>query len=655
MTMRAMVGVAPASHGAEVFVDELSAEWLETDGLGGFASGTVSGIRTRRYHALFLVARRPPAERFVLVNGLEAHIVVHGERFALSSQRYSPDVVHPDGASRLVAFEREPWPSFSFALGNGLSVKQELCARAGSPLVVVAWTLSEPVVDATLELRPLLSVRGFHELTRENGLFRFDPECGRGWVTFRPYAELPSVCFGFDGVYRHEPSWYRSFFYEEEARRGLDAVEDLASPGSFRLGFAGRRAALILADSERSLGHDHTALELADQVLGEERARRALFASPLERAADQYLVTRGSGKTVIAGYPWFGDWGRDTFISLFGLCFATGRIEDAREILCQWAEAVSEGMTPNRFVDSGDTAEYNACDASLWFVVAVGELLERAELSASERALLTGAVRAIVDGYRRGTRHGIVMDPADGLIRAGEPGVQLTWMDAKVGDWVVTPRRGKPVEVQALWVAALGVAEKLDPSLAPLRARARASFETRFWNESRAALLDVVDVDGVAGAVDASLRPNQIFAVGGLPEVLLGPERARRVVDTVEAKLLTPLGLRSLERGDAAYISRYQGDLRARDAAYHQGTVWPWLAGPFVEAWVRVRGSTPEAKRLARERFLAPLREHLGHAGLGHVSEIADGDPPHAPRGCPFQAWSLAELLRLDRVVLGEV
>jgi predicted glycogen debranching enzyme len=261
-------------------------------------------------------------------------------------------------------------------------------------------------------------------------------------------------------------------------------------------------------------------------------------------------------------------------------------------------------------------------------------------------------VDAILEGYRAGTRHGIRAD-ADGLLAAGEAGVQLTWMDAKVGDWVVTPRIGKPVEVQALWANALAVGAAFDPKWSTLLERARASFAERFWNEDGGFLHDVVDVDHRPGSVDSTFRPNQVFAVGGLPVALLNGSRARAVVDAVEAELSTPLGLRSLDRRSTGYTPRYEGGVRERDGSYHQGTVWPWLAGAFVEAWVRVRGGTPEAKAAARERFLVPLLRHLDEAGVGHVSEIADAEAPHTPRGCPFQAWSVGEVLRLERVVLG--
>jgi predicted glycogen debranching enzyme len=385
-----------------------------------------------------------------------------------------------------------------------------------------------------------------------------------------------------------------------------------------------------------------------------ERTRRAAFASPLDRAADAYVVRRDAGLTIVAGYPWFGDWGRDTFIALRGLCLATGRIDDAGRMLDEWADLVAEGMIPNRLPDRGDQPEYNSVDASLWYAIAVAEYLalgSSASIPSRRVERLRGAVDAILDGYSRGTRHGICAD-ADGLLAAGEPGVQLTWMDSKIGDWVVTPRVGKPVEIQALWLNALAAASDWRPALRDRLELGLASFERRFWSAERGFLHDVVDVDHVPGMHDSTLRPNQILAIGGLPLPLVTGARARSIVDVVERELLTPLGLRSLGPREPAYVMRYEGGVRERDSSYHQGTVWPWLIGPFVEAWVRVHGADDRARSEAAARFLPALDEHRNRAGLGHISEIADAEPPHTPRGCPFQAWSLGEYLRFVRRVL---
>jgi predicted glycogen debranching enzyme len=637
-------------------------EWLEADGLGGFASGTVAGVRTRRYHALLLAATAPPTGRTVLVNGFDAWVETEGGRFAISSQRYLPDVVDPDGTSRIDGFTNEPWPHWSYRLADGTLVEQELFVPKGLPLVALLWRVHDRRVPATLTVRPFLSGRDYHSLHHENPDFRFDARRDGDVVSWQPYASVPGTVALASGGYFHEPHWYRRFLYDEERARGLDFAEDLGSPGYFRFDLARGEAVLLLAsDAAGAFAPDASAQAMLASLRDAERTRRQAFRSGLERAGDAYLVKRGSGRTIIAGYPWFADWGRDTFISIRGLGLATGRLEEARDIFQEWAHAVSEGMLHNRFPDRPDEQpDFNSVDAALWYVIAVHEYLQAAARAGISTACghcggrsgcLEKAVLDILSGYAKGTRHRIRMD-ADGLLSAGEPGVQLTWMDAKVGDWVVTPRIGKPVEVQALWINALGIGAELDGSWREPFERARRSFGERFWNEERSCLFDVVDADHHEGAVDASLRPNQIFAVGGLPMALLEGERARRVVDAVETHLLTPLGPRSLAPGETGYVPRYEGGVRERDGAYHQGTVWPWLLGAFVEAWVRVRGGTKEAREEARERFLPPLWQHLREAGLGHASEIADAEPPHTPRGCPFQAWSVAEAIRLERVVL---
>jgi predicted glycogen debranching enzyme len=627
----------------------LNGEWLEADGLGGFASGTVSGIRTRRYHALLLAATTPPTGRMVLVNGIEAWLETPGGRFALSAQRYAPDVVQPDGHLRIVDFRIDPWPTWTFLAEDGTEVTQEVVACHERGHVIVRWRRRAGSGPVQLMVRPLLSGRDYHALHHQNSGFDFAAEGTGARVLWRPYPGVPAISAVTDGSYRHDPVWYRNFQYDAERERGLGFTEDLASPGAFAWTLNGSAATLMLSAGEIDPDVDSGCL------IDLEARRRGRFASPLQRAAAAYVVRRGAGRTIVAGYPWFTDWGRDTFITLRGFMGLPGGLELARDILLAWAPAVSEGMVPNRFPDASEQPEYNAVDASLWYVIAAYELVQAARadgiaLAAAEQQRLQHAISQIVVGYRAGTRFGIRMD-ADGLLAAGVPGVQLTWMDAKVGDWVVTPRIGKPVEVQALWLNALRIAGSSWPEYCALYRHALASFQLRFWNEAAGGLYDVVDVDHVAGRNDPAVRPNQILAVGGLPYQVLVEPYARRVVDMVERRLLTPLGLRSLAPGEPGYAPHYGGGVPERDGAYHQGTAWPWLIGPFVEAWLRVRGDTAEAKREADQRFLSPLRDHLGVAGLGHVSEIADGDAPHRPGGCPFQAWSLGELLRASRLV----
>lgn len=634
-------------------------EWLETDGLGGFASGPVALARTRRYHALLLRTAGSPSDRFVLVNGLDAIVATPGGRVALSTQRYLPGVDAPDGAGRIAAFSRDPWPTWTFLLPDGRSVRQEIFVVRGEAATVVTWTLLGEAGGTRLEVRPFLSGRDPHSTHHENPGFRLDPERQGDLLWWHPYPGVPSIAVKTGGAYAHAPEWYRQFLYEAERARGLDDTEDLASPGVFSWDLADGPAVLILASpAPGEAGGDFQRLgsrALASRWRQAELRRRRGFPTPLHRAADDYIVRRGAGHTIIAGYPWFTDWGRDTFISLRGLCLAGGRLDTARSILLAWAGAVSEGMLPNFFPDGAARPEYNSVDASLWYVVAVHDYLEARShagqpVGQDEIIRLQAAVEAILFGYSQGTRYGIRAD-GDGLLFAGQPGVQLTWMDAKVGDWVVTPRIGKPVEVQALWINALQFGSRFSPAWGELAGRARESFREKFWNGELGCLHDVVDVDFQPGRVDSSVRPNQIFAVGGLPFPLLGGEDAAAVVRVVERELLTPLGLRTLNPGHPDYRPRYAGGVRERDGAYHQGTVWPWLIGPFVEAWLRVTGGSAGDRAEARARFLAPLLAHLEHAGLGHVAEVADGDAPHTPGGCPFQAWSLGELLRMERLL----
>jgi predicted glycogen debranching enzyme len=642
-----------------------SAEWIEADGRGGFASGTVSGARTRRYHALLLTATTPPAGRMVMVNGFDAWVETAQGAFAISSQRYAPDVVHPDGASRIESFTCDPWPRWRYRIADDLIIEQELFVPRGESSVMISWRIVAGIADAgpgspipatTLKVRPFLSGRDFHSTHHENGAFRFDPQQDGERVTWSLYDGVPAVTARGNGSYHHEPAWYRNFLYTEELARGLDATEDLASPGFFQFSLSHRPAVLLLSAEGDALNHLENIEARYAQVRQTEQCRRESFVSPLERAADAYLVKRGEGKTLIAGYPWFGDWGRDTFIALRGICIASGRLEDARDILVEWAGTVSQGMLPNRFPDHGEQPEFNSVDASLWYVIAVNDYLQAAQAHPGltedcHTEKLRAAVEAILAGYAAGTRFGIRADE-DGLLAAGEFGQQLTWMDARVDGREITPRIGKPVEIQALWLNALAIGAQFSARWQPLFEKGRAAFEARFWNEHAGYLADVIDCNHRAGEIDLTFRPNQIFAVGGLPLALLSDDRARRVVDAVEMLLLTPVGLRSLAPGERGYTAHYGGSVAQRDGSYHQGTVWPWLIGPFVEAWVRVRGGTAAAKEEARTRFLARFGRHLKEAGLGHVSEICDAEPPHTPRGCPFQAWSLGEILRLERSVL---
>jgi predicted glycogen debranching enzyme len=625
-----------------------SPEWLEPDGLGGFASGTAAGPRTRRYHALLLTATQPPTRRMVLVNGVEAWLERDTQTIPLTAERYAPDTLRPTPIPS--TFAASPWPRWTYMLPNATTLTFELFVAPNAVETVLRWH-APPGCPWRLHVRPLLSGRDQHALHHENPGFDFTPQTTNGSppfgnVSWRPYQGVPAIAALTNGTYTHAPHWYRNLLYTIERDRGMDHIEDLAAPGIFTFDLTQSPAVMILRPGDglatRPRAH-------AESLAEAERARRAALPGLEGRAAGAYFVDRGQGRTLLAGFPWFTDWGRDSFIALRGLALATGRLAEAEAILLEWSALVDHGMLPNRFPDDGGAPEFNSVDASLWFIVAVHDFLAAAPASATTTTRLTAACDAILTGYQTGTRYNVHADP-DGLIAAGQPGLQLTWMDAKCGDWVVTPRIGKPVEIQALWINALRIATAWSPRWSALADQATQTFLARFPNPA-GGLFDVIDEDHIPGRTNPQLRPNQIFAVGGLPHQILTGPPARALVDLVETQLLTPIGLRTLAPTDPAYRPHYAGDLASRDGAYHQGTAWPWLLGPFVEAWLRTRPNTQSSRLEAATRFLAPLEAHLSTFGLGHVCEVADGDPPHTPGGCPFQAWSVGEMIRVRAMV----
>jgi glycogen debranching enzyme len=595
-------------------------EWLETNGIGGFASSTEIGMNTRRYHGLLVAATHPPVGRMVLLSKFEEAVTVGGRRYELGVNRY-PGTVHPQGHRYLREFRREPCATFVYDL-EGIEVTKTVHMVYGENTTVVRYTSSAP---CTIELRPLLAFRDYHSTAHENGAIRAAVEVEPGMVKCSPYEGCPELYLGHDGAeVRATGEWYRNFEYAIEEERGLDFREDLFNPAVMVF----RDSATVVASTE-----PRTAT-VAFQPRPVAPGCDDPFLCALLRAADQFIVRRGEAKTVIAGYHWFSDWGRDTMIALPGLTLATGRFEDARGILRAFAANVDRGMLPNRFPDAGEAPEFNTADATLWFFEAIRAYVAYTGDVDFVRAELLDVLGEIVAWHEAGTRYGIRVD-SDGLLSAGEAGVQLTWMDSKIGDWVVTPRHGKPVEIQALWYNALRTMQTLtgDAQYACLANRARDSFIDKFWNESDGCLYDVVNGDDR----DASIRPNQILAVS-LFHSMLPDEMAGSVVDAVERHLLTPYGLRSLAPSDPQYRGRYSGDPVSRDSAYHQGTVWPWLMGPFVTAYRKVHGHSPD--------WTEPFRRFIEEDGCGQIPEVFDGDAPHRPGGCMAQAWSVAELLR---------
>ena len=573
--------------------------------------------------------------RWMLVNGVEAWIETERGSIALSSHQYLPGVVHPDGVSRIASFTADAAPAWSYRIGNTATVEHHIAHAPGHAATLLVWRLTGGA-PGRLRVRPLLSGRDWHTLHHANDAFRFDHSIVPGGYRWTPYGDVPPVIAHTSASYEHSPQWYRQFLYAEERNRGLEHVEDLASPGIFTWD-------LTPDASEATLALTTTAEWGGDVELPGPMA-------PSAKPEAAYFVRRGERDTIIAGYPWFTDWGRDTFISLPGLCIASGDLARAERILTSWCDVMSEGMMPNLFPSASHEPRFNSVDASLWFVIAVRELVDegarRGYHFKSRR--LTEACEEIIQAYAKGARHGIHLD-TDGLIAAGEKGVALTWMDAIVDGEPVTPRIGKPVEVQALWINALTFAASWNEKWYAVAERAKMSVATRFRNPATGSLYDVIDVDHVAGTLDARMRPNQIFAAGGLPVAIIDGKRALQIVEAVERELWTPVGLRSLAPSDPQYVGRADGPMAKRDRAYHQGTVWPWLTYAFLDAKARVTKQSPEQRLAMTKKYLRGLRAQLPTSGIGHVSEIFDGDAPHEPRGCPFQAWSMAALLRSSK------
>lgn len=638
-------------------------EWLETDGRGGYAAGTVSGANTRRYHGLLVVARRPPTDRIVLLSRLEETLITpSGDRYELAANHY-PGVIHPHGYRYLEEFRLDPWPIWQYRLG-GLLLTRELFLARTSGATVLRYRIEEG--EAALEVRPLVAGRDFHTLISENDVVSRSAAAEPGLVVYQPYPGIPPLFLSHGGgEWHHDRRWYHRTIYRRETERGLDDHEDLYNPGFLTSELrTGTTWTLACALGPVPVGEAEVwaAEEVRWRGEAAERGRRAGDDDPalaelgarLGLAASAFLVSRERDESIIAGYPWFTDWGRDAMISLPGLCLTTGRPEEAAAVLRAFAAHLRDGLIPNRFPDRGGSVpddHYNAADASLWFVEAVGALHD----TGWDVTEFWSAVREILRAYREGTRFGIRM-AEDTLITQGSPGLQLTWMDASVDGWVVTPRDGKAVEINALWYNALEraahLAKALGDDAAPyqdLAHRVRAAFRIFRYHEGNY-LYDRIDP---AGKPDATLRPNQLFAVS-LPHMAVGHGEAGGVVDVVEKRLLVPLGVRTLDPDSPGYRGHFEGSRLERDAAYHSGTAWPWLLGPFITAYLRVHG-TGEAARARVRRILEPVRAHLLEQGLGQIAEVVAGDPPHRPAGCFAQAWSCAELLRvLPMIAKGE-
>jgi predicted glycogen debranching enzyme len=646
-------------------------EWLVTNGIGGFASSTLSLMNTRRYHGLLFAALRPPVDRVAMVSKLDVTVVYGDAHFPLSTNEFADGTLAPQGFCHLESFRLEGLiPVWTWLLGD-VRLVQRIWMRHGENTTYVEFTRLGGIRSLRLKIEPLCTYRDYHWQPRGERGFAVDGTSNSVRIAAHDAAQPYSIVSANARI-EIRPQWHWNFRHREESARGLDDLEDLFRPALIELDLSAGQSESVILSAE---GHEPIP---AAGALAIERSREAdllrhfhavnatveaaLELAHIDRlalAADQFIAERRDsmgkprGKTVIAGYPWFSDWGRDTMIALPGLTLATGRPEIAASVLRTFARFVNQGMLPNRFPDAGEAPEYNTVDASLWFFVAVHAYLQ----DTGDRHFATeiySTLKDMLEWHLRGTRFGIHMDSADALLRAGEPGVQLTWMDAKVGDWVVTPRTGKAVEINALWFNAVSIlcdlARQFDHPVdradyAALAARIRVSFEREFWFEKGGYLYDVIDgpegeADETGRRRDQSLRPNQIFALS-LPFALLDGDKAKRTLEICAAELWTPVGLRSLAASDHRYVSRYGGGPLERDGAYHQGTVWTWLLGPFVTAHYRIH-----ADATAALEFLRAVPAHLREGCIGQISEIMDATPPFEPRGCFAQAWGVAEILR---------
>jgi predicted glycogen debranching enzyme len=657
------------------YVDELlSREWIVTNGLGGFASSSVANVPTRRYHGLLISALPTPLGRSVMLNHLIEWIrLPEGQRFLIGGQERSGGTLELPGAAHLTEFRLEDGlPVWRYELGDVVLEKRILMPHMQNT-VYINYRLIEGEKSVRLKLRPSVQFRPLEgavskPITKPYSVTSLEDRLEL--ATGRAYPPLRLKIYGERATFTLDGGKQNNIFYRVEAERGYDNTGELWSPGYFSVDVSGKTGASLIASTEH--WEVVTALLPEEAFEAEQERRRRLISCAPERAregagaelvlaTDQFVI-KPSGRredearaqaageeirSVIAGYHWFTDWGRDTMISLEGLTLSTGRHREADWILSTFAHYVRDGLIPNMFPEGKSEGLYHTADATLWYFHAIDRYLDYTNDRASLELFLPKLLE-IARHHLNGTRFGIGVDPSDGLLRQGAKDYQLTWMDAKCDGWVVTPRRGKAVEINALWYNALRLLERWTgelhgegeaESFREHANRAYESFNRRFWYEEGGYLYDVVDTE--EGGEDRSCRPNQLFSIS-LPNPVLDPARWKQVVETAKNKLLTPVGLRSLSPDDPEFKPTYHGDLKTRDAAYHQGTVWAWLIGPFIDAWLKVYPEDREGSR----RFLEGFREHLNEACVGSISEIFDAEQPFTPRGCVAQAWSVAEVLR---------
>ena len=633
-------------------------EWLETNGLGGYAGSSIVGTHTRRYHGLLVAATAPPAERMVLLSKLDETVIIGKKRFELGANLFSEDIIHPEGNLFLESFSKDLFPQWVYKIGE-VTLQKQVIMLHGENSTLISYEVLESAAPFTLELLPLVAGRGYHELMQEGEKLHWDVSFENGIFHNKPDGEHHLYINIPGGDYKHDPRWFRRFMYSVEQYRGLDHSEDLLNHGLFTVKLKEADRLGIIISTEDPSGRN------ANELIEKEISRRLKLLEGFEGddttrqlilAADQFIVERkvaaqnGDAEedaTIIAGYHWFADWGRDTMISLPGICLSTGRYDDAKKILRAFARSVSQGMLPNRFQDNGEPPEYNNVDGTLWYFISIYKYLEATGDWRFVVDELLPVLKEIVDWHYRGTRYNIRVDD-DGLLFAGEIGQQLTWMDARIGSWVVTPRMGKPVEIQALWYNAQKIFAELlrlngqetDARLVELSAaKTKENFAKKFWYSQGEYLLDNIDENKMP---DSTLRPNQLFALS-LPFALIDDEwQATKILAVIEKELYTPVGLRSLPAADAHYIPFYGGNQWHRDSAYHEGTIWSWLMGAYVDAWRKLPGGEQKASEITKH-----FKFHLAEGCIGSVSEIFDASAPYHPRGCVAQAWGVGEWLRV--------
>lgn len=628
-------------------------EWLETNGLGGWSGASVVGSLTRRYHGLLVAATAPPTERMNLVSKLEETIVNNYGRFELSSNLYPNETLHPTGFQFIREFKKDLFPQWIYEAG-GTVIKKQVLMLHGENTVFIDYEVLEAPGDSKMEFQPFISARGYHSLQHANDSINTQVEFSNGLFKSKPYQQSPAIFIQIlKSQYTHRPEWFYGFIYSVEQYRGLDFQEDLFVPGIISIDIKKGDRFIITVSTEDPTGRDGVEL-VKNEILRRKNLLggqyTGLIGQSLILAADQFVVRRDLDlKTVIAGYHWFTDWSRDTMISLPGLTLSRGQFEDAKKILAAFSKNVSMGMLPNRFQDNNESPEYNTVDGTLWYFIAIHKYLEVTGDTEFVLTELLPVLKEIIDWHFKGTRFNIHVDD-DGLLFSGEIGQQLTWMDARIGTWVVTPRMGKPVEIQALWYNALLIFASLlekndqanDASLVRMSAAScKNAFIKKFWYTNGGYLYDNIDLNGMR---DSTLRPNQLFAIS-LPFPLIEGAAAQSVLAVVEQELYTPVGLRTLPVSHPDYKTVYGGDTLKRDGAYHEGTAWSWLLGPYIDAIMR--GATDESGKEKAENLIKAFSYHLEEACVGSVSEIFDAAPPHHPRGCVAQAWGVAEILRV--------